>query len=235
MVEMSSAQADGRGRNAHPPRPSPRRTGRRSAVCETPKARATQARILDAAMRIIATEGYHAAQNARIAEAAEVARGVINYHFRTPAELASAIVAFVEQRKAESLNALAERLRTADREHVDAAIDGYWALLHETSFVAYAELEFAARTDAALRGLLSAPRRALDHGVSHSRALDRSDHAPSSDRQALYDLTRFLLEGLARGAMTYDRQVREARLIRLLKKAVRALDEPTLAQPLWID
>ncbi|MFN3522071.1 MAG: TetR/AcrR family transcriptional regulator [Phenylobacterium sp.] len=211
----------------------------RSRVCETPKSRATRERILQAALTIVVEEGYHAAHNARVAEAAGVARGVINYHFRDHADFTRALVALVEQRKAASLAALAGRLRQSPREspraHVDAAIDGYWELLHQPAFVAFAELEHTARTDAGLRRVLAEPRRAFDHGVSASGALEPAGPAAAPDRQALYDLVRFLLEGLARGALTYDQQTRQARLLGLLKKAVKALDAGQPPAPLWMD
>jgi AcrR family transcriptional regulator len=205
---------------------------RRSSVCETRKARATQHRILDAAMRIIAAEGYHAAQNARIAEAAGVVRGVINYHFGDTSSLVAAIVDFVARQRVERLQALEARLDRPDADPLVEAIDGYWALLHDTPFVAYAELEAEARTDPMLRAALAEAHHAFDEGVARSAVLGGGR---SPDRQAIYDLGRFLLEGLAKGAMTYDQARREARLLRLLKTAVKAFDAPAEAPVLWRD
>jgi AcrR family transcriptional regulator len=205
---------------------------RRSSVCETRKARATQRRILDAAMRIIAAEGYHAAQNARIAEAAGVVRGVINYHFGDASGLLAAIVEFIARERVERLQALEARLDRPGGDPLADAIDGYWTLLQDTPFVAYAELEAVARTDQTLRSILTEAHRAFDEGVGRSAALG-GDRSP--DRQAIYDLGRFLLEGLAKGAMTYDQARREARLLRLLKTAVKAFDAPADAPALWRD
>ena len=53
----------------------------------TPKSLRTRARILDAAMRLFAEVGYHAATNAVIADAARLTRGAMLYHFATREEL----------------------------------------------------------------------------------------------------------------------------------------------------
>src|SRR6478609_6029220 len=92
----------------------------------TPKSQRTRARILDAAMKLFAEVGYHAATNAVIADAAGLTRGAMLYHFATREELVEA------------------------------------ALQHEAPFVAFAELEAAARTDAMLRARLAAAQAAFD-------------------------------------------------------------------------
>jgi AcrR family transcriptional regulator len=48
-----------------------------SLAKDTPKSLRTRARILDAAMTLFAQIGYHAANNARIAEAADLTRGAM--------------------------------------------------------------------------------------------------------------------------------------------------------------
>ena len=195
-----------------------------TAIGETRKARATRLRLLDAAMHIVAFEGHHAAQNARIAEAAGVARGVINYHYPDRRAFVEALVAHVEWRKRERFARLTEALRRGPRVHAEAAIDGYWGLLQETPFVAFAELEAAGRTDPMLADVLAAPRRRFDHAAPASGALEPLDALGASSRQTLCDLCRFLLEGLARGVMTYDREVRTARLLTVLKQIVATTD-----------
>lgn len=210
-------------------------TCRESRIGQTPKAFATRMRLLDAAMRVIAQDGFHAANNARVAQVAKVVRGVINYHFPTPDRFLEGLVAHIELRKTERLAQMAADLRSASGEHVDAAIDAYWALLHEEPFLAFAELEDAARTVPGLRPLLAAPRRALDHGLTAGSALAPPEVAGEPARQALYDFSRFLLEGLSRGALTDDRSGREQRLIELLKHAVKALSGAQAPRPVWMD
>jgi hypothetical protein len=53
--------------------------------------------------------------------------------------------------------------------------------------------------------------------------------------QTSRDLGRFLLEGLARGAMTYDRSGRQARLLAVVKRAVRMLNRKGDIHELWVE
>ena len=66
----------------------------------TPKSQRTRARILDAAMRLFAEIGYHAASNAVIADAAQLTRGAMLYHFATREELVEAAVAHIDLARA---------------------------------------------------------------------------------------------------------------------------------------
>src|SRR3569623_64387 len=90
----------------------------------TPKSLRTRARILDAAMRLFAEVGYHAANNAMIADAAKLTRGAMLYHFATREELVEAAVAHIELERAR----LFEQAGASPAPGVDAAehaIDAY--------------------------------------------------------------------------------------------------------------
>ena len=181
---------------------SPRRTVR--AVRRSSKGDATRRRILDAAMAVVADEGYHAATHQRIAEAAGLVRTAINYHFPDPDILADAIVDHLHRLKAERLMAVIGR--SLD-DHPTLAIEVYWALLQETPFVAIAELECCARTDAALRGRLAAAKERRP--------------APAVEDAGLCGVSLRLLDVMARGGTQHDGA---DRLLDLLKRAVLASD-----------
>lgn len=201
----------------------------------TPKSQRTRTRILDCAMRLFAEIGYHAASNAVIADAAGLTRGAMLYHFAGREELVEAAVAHIETHRAR----LFERAAAAPPPHgVDAsehAIDVYWALLHEEPFIAFAEMEAAARTDAMLARRLAQARSAFDHAQVGGDRFGAMVQAGADPRfQTSRDLGRFLLEGLAKGAMTYDEAARRERLIAVVKRAVRMLNRKG-AQGLWDD
>src|SRR5246127_1030444 len=97
----------------------------------TPKSLRTRARILDAAMKLFAEVGYHAATNAMIADAARLTRGAMLYHFASREELVEAAVEHIELARAR----LFEEAARASTAHVsagssqdasEAAIDAYW-------------------------------------------------------------------------------------------------------------
>jgi AcrR family transcriptional regulator len=201
----------------------------------TPKSQRTRARILDAAMRLFADVGYHAATNALIADAAKLTRGAMLYHFATREELVEAAVAHIELERAKLFEQAAAQPPAPGVDSAEHAIDAYWALLHETPFVAFAELEAAARTDAMLKTALAEAQSAFDRAQVGARfgAIIQAGADPRF--QTSRDLGRFLLEGLARGAMTYDELGRRERLIAVVKRAVRILNRKGDAQELWSD
>jgi AcrR family transcriptional regulator len=202
----------------------------------TPKSLRTRARILDAAMTLFAEVGYHAATNAVIAEAARLTRGAMLYHFATREELVEAAVAHIELQRAKLLERAGSTLPGAGVDSAEHAIDTYWALLHETPFIAFAELEAAARTDAMLRERLAPAQSAFDHAQVGGERFGALVQAGADPRfQASRDLGRFLLEGLARGAMTYDEPGRTERLLAIVKRAVRVLNRKGDNQDLWAD
>jgi AcrR family transcriptional regulator len=201
----------------------------------TPKSLRTRARILDAAMRLFAEVGYHAATNALIADAAKLTRGAMLYHFATREELVEAAVGHIELERARLFEQAGALAHGPGVDAAEQAIDAYWALLHEIPFVAFAELEAAARTDPMLRGQLAAAQSAFDHAQVGARfgAIVQAGADPRF--QTSRDLGRFLLEGLARGAMTYDEQARRERLLAVVKRAVRMLNRKGDIQELWAE
>jgi AcrR family transcriptional regulator len=199
----------------------------------TPKSLRTRARILEAAMRLFAEFGYHAASNAVIAEAAKLTRGAMLYHFGTREELVEAAIQHIEIARARLFEEAAAASTAPGQDASEAAIDAYWALLHEVPFIAFAELEAAARTDPMLRARLAAAQAAFDRAQVGDRfgALVQAGADPRF--QTSRDLGRFLLEGLARGAMTYDEAARRRRLLAVVKRAVRQLNRKGDIQELW--
>lgn len=200
----------------------------------TPKSRRTRARILDAAMRLFAEVGYHAATNSMIAEAAKLTRGAMLYHFADREQLVEAAIVHIELARARLFDEAAQASSAAGLDASEQAIDAYWALLHEPPFIAFAELEAAARTDPMLKSRLAVAQAAFDRAqVGGFGPLAQAGADPRF--QTSRDLGRFLLEGLARGALTYDQAARQARLLAVVKRAVRMLNRKGDVQDLWSD
>ncbi|WP_245620048.1 TetR/AcrR family transcriptional regulator [Phenylobacterium immobile] len=201
----------------------------------TPKSLRTRARILNAAMRLFAETGYHASTNALIAEASKLTRGAMLYHFATREDLMEAAIAHIDRERARLFERAAATPTGPGVDAAEHAIDAYWALLHETPFVAFAELEAAARTDPMLRERLAEAQTAFDQAQVGQRFGALAQAGADPRFQASRDLGRFLLEGLARGAMMYDEDDRRERLLAVVKRAVRALNRKGDVQDLWVD
>ena len=202
----------------------------------TSKSRRTRGRILDAALRLFAEIGYHKATNAVIAEAADLTRGAMLYHFATREALVEAAIVHIEQQRARLFEQAAAEPSIPGADAAEHAIDVYWSMLGTPPFLAFAELEAAARTDPMLERQLVAARSAFDHAQLGGDRFGAMVQAGDDPRfQTSRDLGRFLLEGLAKGSMTYDAAARRERLLAVIKRAVRMLNRKGDLHDLWRD
>lgn len=199
---------------------------------DSAKSRRTRARILDAAMRLFVEIGYHAATNARIAEASDLTRGAMLYHFPDREALIDAVVPHIQAARSKLLQSAADGApHGADR--IDFAIDAYWRLLSEPAFLAFCELEAAARTDPVLRERIAPAQAAFDRAEMADHLFDLVQGAHGPRFQASRDLARFMLEGLARARLSYDGKGRIDRLLAVIKRAARMLNRKGSEQDIW--
>jgi AcrR family transcriptional regulator len=111
---------------------------------------ATRAALLDAAVECLVEQGYGATTTVEVAKRAGISRGAQLHHFPTKAELLTAAVYHLcERRTAEFRKGFAQAEPGADR--LDVAIDLLWSMIRGPTFVAWVELWVAARTDPDLR------------------------------------------------------------------------------------
>ncbi|ATQ44538.1 TetR/AcrR family transcriptional regulator [Caulobacter mirabilis] len=203
-----------------------------SASRDTPKSRRTRARILDEAVRVIAHQGYAATTNAAVAEAAGITRGAMLYHFPTRESLLEATIGYIQAQRAALFRSATESLPTGG-DVTEHAIESYWELLHRDPFVAFAELEAAARTDPMIRDLLAPAQAEFDRAQIGDHFL-KMLHAGAGPRfQASRDLARFMLEGMARANVTYDRDERVERLLAVIKRATHMLNRKGGVTDIW--
>lgn len=201
---------------------------------DTPKSRRTRARILDEAVKVIASSGYAAATNAAVAEAAGITRGAMLYHFPTREDLLEGVIGYLQTERAELFRRAAEDLPPG-ADVTEHAIDSYWELLRHPAFTAFMELETAARTDPVVANLIAPARAELDRAQIGDHFL-KMLHAGAGPRfQASRDLARFMLEGLARADLSYDEEARVERLLTVIKRATHMLNRKGGVTELWPD
>jgi AcrR family transcriptional regulator len=197
---------------------------------DTPKSRRTRLRILDAAMRTIAELGYHEATNARVAEAADITRGAMLYHFPTREDLVGAAIVHIQGLRMTRLQESGIE-RPAGADPAEHAIDAYWALLAETPFVAFAELEAVGRTEPFVRAALAGAQAEFDRAQIGEQPIA---HGGAAARlQTGRDFARFLLEGLSRARLTYGEDERTERLLAVIKRATHMLNRKGPETDLW--
>lgn len=199
---------------------------------DTPKSRRTRARILDEAVKVIASSGYAAATNAAVAEAAGITRGAMLYHFPTREDLLEGVIGYLQLERAELFRRAAEDLPPG-ADVTEHAIDSYWDLLRHPAFTAFMELETAARTDPVVAALIAPARAEFDRAQIGDHFL-KMLHAGAGPRfQASRDLARFMLEGLARADLSYDEEARVERLLTVIKRATHMLNRKGGVTELW--
>jgi AcrR family transcriptional regulator len=220
-----------------PPRRQPKpenepRRARRDAVTrptsiaqgEFAKSATTRARILDASVTCLVENGYHRISTNAVAIKAGLARGAMLYHFPTRMDLIEATLYYVIEQRIEAYRDVMER-QPRVKDGLDKAIDLYWEQIQEPYFTAFYELAFAARTDPELAAIVKPALEAYDRQrFEAARSIFPGLDTKLGDRFDLArDVTRFLMEGMALGFMTYDRDRRTNALLRLLKKTLRTL------------
>jgi AcrR family transcriptional regulator len=201
---------------------------------DTPKSARTRARILECAMSLLVEIGYGEATNARIAEEAGLTRGAMLYHFPTRESLIGAVAEHIQARRA-ALMTRAAAHPPPGGDLVESAVDAYWALLSEPAFVAFAELEAAARTNPAIAGLVAPHQAAFERAQMDDPLLGLFSAGSGPRFQASRDLARFMLEGLARARLTYDADGRAQRLMAVIKRAIHMLNRKGSVHELWPD
>lgn len=201
---------------------------------DTPKSLRTRARILDCAMALFAEAGVVAATNPLIAERAGLTRGAMLYHFPRREPLVAAAADHIQAARARALTEAAQNA-PGGSDLAEHAIDAYWSLLHTRPFIAFAELEAAARTDPMIANAIAPAQAAFDEARA-SEQFSRILQAGSGPRfQASRDLARFMLEGLWRAQLTYDEDARVANLLAVVKRVTHMLNRKGDLQDPWPD
>jgi AcrR family transcriptional regulator len=124
---------------------------------------ATRAALLDATVECLVTHGYAKTTTGRIAELAGVSRGAQIPYFRNRAELVSAAVAHLAERRIEAVHA-----RFAAKPiSLEEGLDAIWGEYQGPLFAAALELWVASRTDGELRKSLQRIEREVAAAISN--------------------------------------------------------------------
>lgn len=124
----------------------------------------TRTKLLDATASCLAELGYHRATTTEICRRAGVSRGAQLHHFPTKAELVSAALDHVFERRIEEFRTIIQTLPTG-AQRVDLAIDVLWSVFQGETFAAWFELATAARTEPELQMRVSAVARATGERI----------------------------------------------------------------------
>ena len=167
-----------------------------------------------------------------IAAAAGLTRGAMLYHFPTRESLVEAAVGHIQDRRAALFEGRLGQRAARGRPHRSR----HRQLLgpfDRPAFVAFSELECAARTDPSLAAVIRPAQEAFDRAQVGEHLFDLVQGGTNPRLQASRDLARFALEGLARGHLAYDGEARTRRMLAIIKRAARMLNRKGGDMDLW--
>jgi AcrR family transcriptional regulator len=196
----------------------------------------TRAKLLDATASCLAELGYHRSSTTEICRRAGVSRGAQLHHFPTKADLVSAALDHVFERRVEEFRTIVQTLPTGP-ERISLAIDVLWSVFQGETFTAWFELTTAARTEPELQARVSSVAHAIGERIREVW-LELFPPPPGyRATSAFFDevpLVFFtLLDGLAFRRLTKTQQVdREADVVLAAIKSLATGDllyEPEIA------
>ena len=200
---------------------------RASRRTQAERSRATRKLLLDATIDCLVGRGYASTTTTEIAARAGVSRGAQLHHFPSKAELVTAALDHLfERRHAEYLDAVARLPTGADR--AEASIDLLWKVMTGPPFYAWLELVVAARTDSALRKSISGVAERFAISVEESFRAQFPDAQDGPFAGVAPGFTFALLQGLALENILEGKRQR-GRVQRVLE-AFRALSQLVLPQ-----
>jgi AcrR family transcriptional regulator len=197
---------------------------------ELAKSRRTRQRILEAAVDILASQGYRRFSTLAVAEKAGMTRPAMLYHFGSRLELLSAVTRYVVRRRIElfeeAMQALPQIESYKGQDFRARATETAWKHLELPEFWAFTELVMASRTDQELAevigpaiAIFDRSRRETTTRVFPETAYDMADF------NLARDVVRFLSEGtVAQNTIVEDHEARIADLKHFLQMLVATSD-----------
>jgi AcrR family transcriptional regulator len=192
----------------------------RATGWQAEKSAMTRTAILEAAIRCFVNQGYTKTTTAMIAAEAGVSRGAMMHHFPSRSAVMQAVVAYLHDRRISEYRELMadidlqedELTRTDIRKSVQAA----WDYVNLPSFIAYQELNAAARTDAELSDVIEAVERDFERQFLRTVKAVFPQWKKLKSLQAAHDLVQFVMNGMATSYRLSNRKKRAERVIDLV-------------------
>ena len=105
------------------------------------------------------------------------------------------------------------------------SVEAYWQHVRHPMFVAFFELAVAARTDKELADDPASPRRRASSasGTRPRSSCSRSGKARGEKFELGFDLSRYVMEGMAISFLTHKETERDKRVLSYLEEKIREL------------
>jgi AcrR family transcriptional regulator len=187
------------------------------------KSASTRNLIVEAAVKCFVELGYARTTTTVIADKAGLSRGAMLHHFPSKLDVVRAAVEYLHAKRLRAMRkAMAKE--PADGDHVRQGVETYWAHVKHPLFVAFFELAVAARTDRELADILRPAQESFErewHAATLELFPEWRGNVGNFD--IAFDLSRYVLEGMAISFLTHKETERDKRLLEYLQTKIREL------------
>ena len=187
------------------------------------KSASTRTQIIEAAIKCLVELGYARTTTAVIAEKAGLSRGAMLHHFPSKMDIVRAAVEYLHAKRLRAFRkAMAKE--PIDGDHVRLGVEGYWAHVKHPWFVAFFEIAVAARTDKELAAILFPAQEAFEREWYETSLEVFPEWKRKGEKFLLgFDLSRYLMEGMAISFLTHKETERDKRVLRYLEEKLKEL------------
>ena len=183
------------------------------------KSALTRKAILEGAVRCFVRDGYTKTTTAMIAAEAGVSRGAMMHHFSARAEVMKAVVAYLHERRLDEYRELmtaSDISENITREDIRRSVKAAWAYHNLPTFVAYQELQSAARTDEELGEVIGEFEKEFEKQFLSTAKTVFPQWRSIRSFQAAHDLVHFVMRGMATTHRSSNSKNRAERIIDLV-------------------
>ncbi len=187
------------------------------------KSASTRTQIIESAIKCLVELGYARTTTAVIADRAGLSRGAMLHHFPSKMDIVRAAVDYLHAKRLRAIRkAMAKE--PVDGDHVKLGVQSYWAHVKHPWFVAFFELAVAARTDKELAAILFPAQEAFEREF-YTTSLDLFPEWKRKGEKFLlgFDLSRYVMEGMAISFLTHKETERDQRVLRYLEEKLKEL------------
>jgi AcrR family transcriptional regulator len=187
------------------------------------KSASTRTQIIEATIKCFVDLGYARTTTAVIAERAGLSRGAMLHHFPSKLDIVRAAVEYLHAKRLRAFRkAMAKEPSEGD--HVRLGVESYWAHVKHPWFVAFFEIAVAARTDKDLAAILFPAQEAFEREWYETSLELFPEWKRKGEKFLLgFDLSRYVMEGMAISFLTHKETERDKRVLRYLEEKLKEL------------
>lgn len=187
------------------------------------KSASTRNQIIEAAIKCFIQLGYARTTTTVIANRAGLSRGAMLHHFPSKRDVVRAAIEYLHAKRLKAFRRSMSKLDPSE-DHIRLGVESYWSHVKHPMFVAFFELTVAARTDPELAEILRPVQESFEREWYQSSLELFPEWQGKGDRfQLAFDLTRFVLEGMAISFLTHKETERDKRVLLYLEQRLKAL------------